>query len=131
MGAARGVAPDQHAGGTMNTKLRTLALLTSSAVALAVGAVAAPTAEAGTGDCAGNLIARKVARAGDGTAVGEVVVYYNASNGNNCARFNHIGPSYGVARETSIFIERCPTNNPGANCFLAGGPTSYDNSSYA
>ena len=102
----------------------------ASLISVSATIMSAPAAQAGVGDCTGSLIARKVANA-SGTAVGELVVYYNASTGNNCARFNHIGPSYGLTRETSVFIERCPTNNPASNCFLTGGPSDHDASSYA
>ena len=66
-------------------------------------------------DCGGNLIFRKTAKV-DGTAIGELVVYYNSSNGNNCARFNHLGPAYGVSRYTSVWLDKCSTTNPGNGC---------------
>ncbi|GAB3592626.1 hypothetical protein GCM10027446_13550 [Angustibacter peucedani] len=110
--------------------VKTFAVAAASMIAVSVGLAAAPAAQAGTGDCSGSLILRRVVSAG-GTGVGELVVYYNASTGNNCARFNHIGPSYGVARETNVFIEKCPTNNPARNCFLAGGPNDSDLATYA
>jgi len=66
-------------------------------------------------DCGGNLIFRKAAIV-NGTVVGELVVYYNSSNGNNCARFNHLGPSYGVTRYTDVLLKKCSTTNPGNGC---------------
>ncbi len=113
------------------SRSKAFALLTATTIAVSVGVGVAPAAEAGSGTCGGSLIARKVAHDGNGTAVGELVVYYNSSTGNNCARFNHLGPSYGVARETNVFIERCLTNNPNNDCFNTGGPSDYDNGTYA
>lgn len=66
-------------------------------------------------DCGGNLIFRKAAIVG-GTVVGELVVYYNSSNGNNCARFNHLGPSYGVTKYTDVQLKKCSTTSPGSGC---------------
>jgi hypothetical protein len=76
------------------------------------------TVSAQADDCGGNLIFRKAAIAG-GTVVGELVVYYNPSNGNNCARFNHLGPAYGVTTYTEVKLVKCSTVNPGSGCGTA------------
>jgi len=73
------------------------------------------------GSCSGNLISRKTAIVG-GTVVGELVVYYSSSDGYNCARFNHLGPSYGVTRYTNVQLLKCSTTSPGSGC---GTPLAY------
>lgn len=85
-----------------------------SAMVVGVLGLLVPVSPAAAEDCGGNLIYRERAWAG-GVAVGELVVYYNAANGNNCARFNHLGPSWGVTRPTNVTIYKCSTNNPGAS----------------
>lgn len=75
---------------------------------------AGPAAADGAGQCGGTLIDRSVVRY-DGAAIGELVVYYNASNGNNCARFNHLGAAYGVERRTVVQLYRCAERSP-ADC---------------
>ncbi|MCP3058115.1 hypothetical protein LXT21_04930 [Myxococcus sp. K38C18041901] len=77
-----------------------------------------PVSSAQAADCGGNLIFRKAAFAG-GTVVGELVVYYNPSNGNNCARFNRLGPAYGVMTYTEVQLTKCSTVNPGSGCGAA------------
>src|SRR5262249_24709863 len=81
------------------------------------------------GDCGGNLIFRKTVVVG-GAGVGELVVYYSSSNGNNCARFNHLGPSYGATRYTDVLLQKCSTTSPGNGCGTVLD-TSYDSGQFA
>lgn len=57
--------------------------------------------------CSGYLINRTVAKTSSGVTVGELVVYYNSSTGKNCARMNHLGPTYGVTDGTYVLLKRC------------------------
>jgi hypothetical protein len=95
-------------------------LLTAAFATLlvAIGVVLVPVAPAQAADCGGNLIFRQRALY-NGAAVGELVVYYNASTGNNCARFNHLGSAYGVSASTTVILTKCSTTNPGNGCGTA------------
>ncbi|MFL6139589.1 MAG: hypothetical protein ACJ74O_17555 [Frankiaceae bacterium] len=66
-------------------------------------------------DCGGNVIYRDKAFY-NGNAVGELVVYYNASTGNNCARFDHVGAAYGVTAYTEVTLYKCSATQPGNGC---------------
>ncbi|SBT39610.1 hypothetical protein [Micromonospora auratinigra] len=83
------------------SQLLVLALV-STGVTLGVGAQSAQAA-----DCSGNLINRTLAKTSSGVTVGELVVYYNSSTGKNCARFNHLGPAYGVKSTTYVWLTVC------------------------
>jgi hypothetical protein len=81
----------------------------------ATGVILLSVTPAQADDCGGDLIYRSKAFY-NGAAVGELVVYYNASNGNNCARFNHLGAAYGVTAHTYVALFKCSTTNPGNGC---------------
>jgi hypothetical protein len=90
----------------------------SAVVAVMVAAAGGILLSAGpvqADDCGGNLIYRDKAMY-NGTAVAELVVYYNASTGYNCARFNHLGPAYGVSAPTVLNVFKCEETSPGSGC---------------
>lgn len=80
------------------------------AVALA-GVTMIPSASAASASeqCAGTRIWHGVAK-DQGHTVGELDVYWNASAGTNCARFNRMGGEFGDVgqrRETYVRISTC------------------------
>ncbi|MFF0382475.1 hypothetical protein [Streptomyces sp. NPDC004286] len=95
-----------------------------------VGLFLASPAEAAT-SCSGTVTYdATVSRSG--SAIGELVIYYNSSNGGtNSACFYHRGVSYGVSATTSVQILRCSQTSgtgkmctPTANSLIDQG--SYD-----
>ncbi len=96
----------------MRRLLATLAL----ALLTPFGVVAfAPAAHADI-TCTGTLIARKATYV-DGVAVGEITVYWDGST-YNCARFNHLGPSYGVYAYTDVYLNKCTSTHKSQGCPL-------------
>ncbi|NEB05646.1 hypothetical protein [Streptomyces sp. SID13726] len=90
--------------------LASLATLTGATVFLASPAQAATS-------CSGTITySDTVSRSG--SVIGELVIYYNSSNGGtNSACFYHRGVSYGVTAYTSIQIYRCSqTSGTGDVC---------------
>jgi hypothetical protein len=114
--------------------LRRAALLAAGLATLgAVGLVAAGPAQAAT-SCSGTVTySGTVSRAG--SAIGELVIYYNTSNGGtNSACFYHRGVSYGVTALTGVQIGRCSQRSgEGKTCdFVAlSTPDEGDYYSYA
>jgi hypothetical protein len=88
-------------------------------------AIPASPASAAEGECAGGIIWR-----GDvnisGERVGELVVYFNAANGNNCARFNRLGSARGTATHTWVEIQKCRETTRRGVCTLTSWETGYD-----
>jgi hypothetical protein len=85
---------------------------------LAATLTLAPTAaSAATGDCSGNNIISKPLMYND-TKIGELDVYYNASTGVNCAKMNHGGPTWGVSRDTYVYIAKCQATSPTGTCYV-------------
>ncbi len=56
--------------------------------------------------CGGNLIDHKPVWTG-GQKVGELALYYNSANGNNCAVFSHAGPTWGQTLYTMVEVYVC------------------------
>lgn len=71
--------------------------------------VAAPFAPALAQECGGRLVeVRNIM--GDGAnpqKLGELQLYYNASNGNNCARTMHSAATWGVETPTAVSLGIC------------------------
>lgn len=87
--------------------LRRAALLAAGLATIgAAGLVAAEPAQAAT-SCSGTVsYSKTVSRSG--SAIGELVIYYNTSNGGtNSACFYHRGVAYGVGTLTGVQIARC------------------------
>jgi hypothetical protein len=78
-----------------------------------------------TGECGGGVIYRGLVRAPErtGPVVAELVVYFNSATGNNCVRFNRLGPARGVATQMSAAVTRCrEQRDPGyGGCHGVGG----------
>lgn len=74
---------------------------------LTAGAAVATPAEADA-SCSGSITYSRTVNDRSGTLIGELVIYYNTSNGGtNSACFRHRGVSYGVAAPTAVRIFRC------------------------
>jgi len=56
----------------------------------------------------------------DGHAIGRLRVFYNATYGTNCARFDHAGVTWGVKRFTDVVIDRCTQTTAGHGCTYSG-----------
>ncbi len=123
-------ASSRATGGTSRGAVtaRLTGVLAALATALAVGVVGALPAQAA--ECGGSLIGLKQMRTANGTVIGELAIYYNASNGNNCARFNHRGPAYGATRLTAVTIRSCTQTAPSSTC-TSRGQTKVDKDEYA
>ena len=110
--------------------LRIRKLSVVGALLLAVGAMIVPatSAQAST-NCSGRIIfAKEFTYAG--SPIAELVVYWDASTGNNCARFNHLGASYGVAAETYAYILKCNGTTPATTTICTEIDHSFGNYSY-
>jgi hypothetical protein len=96
----------------MRRLLRVLATLALVAGGLTVSLVPATAADAAT-SCSGNLVLTKDLMYNQ-TKIGELDIWYNSSTGVNCAKMNHGGPTWGVARDTWVYIAKCrATTNTG------------------
>lgn len=107
------------------------AILLALSVATAVQLAVAPDASAAT--CSGTRIAHKPIRASassTSTVIGYLDVYYNSSNGYNCARTVHAGPAEGVRRNTAVVLYRCIQVNPGNGCTLDHSVNDTGNYAY-
>lgn len=84
-------------------------------------------ARASADECGGTLVNYEPARNAAGQKVGEIALYYNAANGNNCVVFNHSGPTWGVSLYTYIALHDCgPTGSTqGATCTLKSKDANY------
>jgi hypothetical protein len=85
---------------------RALVLLAGLTMLSGAGLVAAGPAQAAV-SCSGTVTYSETISRG-GSAIGELVIYYNSSNGGtNSACFYHRGVSYGVGTLTGVQIVRC------------------------
>ncbi|KQU47389.1 hypothetical protein ASG67_14100 [Sphingomonas sp. Leaf339] len=129
--------------------------LTLAAVVLAATGsffVQPSNAADGGGQCGGNLVGYKRIMAGN-TVVGELQLYYNPANGNNCASTFHSGPTWGVSLDTGVALYRSsngqtptspagferqnfryqagPIRTDGRNrCIISGGGITYQGQHY-
>ncbi|RAJ46218.1 hypothetical protein K353_00593 [Kitasatospora sp. SolWspMP-SS2h] len=114
----------------MHVLRRVLAVVASTALLAGVSLFASSAAQAAT-SCSGTVTYdQTVSR--DGSAIGELVIYYNSSNGGtNSACFYHRGASYGVAATTSVEIYRClQKSGTGGGCTVDVS-SRVDKGSYA
>ncbi len=83
--------------------------------------------------CSGTVTARYYASYPGVGVVGELIVYYNSTNGGtNSACLYHRGPAYGVASDTAVNISKCAQTSPGSGCTRIGYDQDRGNySSYA
>ena len=81
-------------------------------------------AVAATGNCPGGLIFTQTDFA-RGAAIGELVVYYDSSTGDNCAEVTHMGASVGHAERTDVSLVRCETTYPQPQCNGKNVPGGY------
>jgi hypothetical protein len=88
-----------------------------------VGATPAGAAEG----CAGNLVRVLALRMPDDTRIGELQIFYNPSNGYNCAEMHHGGPTWGVYRDTYVFIAKCQTTVPTGVCSVLDDDYKLEN----
>ncbi len=87
--------------------LKKLAVALASLLTAAAGIVVPVAPAQAASSCSGTMISYANLKTSSGAVVGEIAVYYNSATGYNCARFNHRGPTYGVASQTAITIQRC------------------------
>ncbi|MGV9913383.1 hypothetical protein [Streptomyces tendae] len=84
--------------------------------------------------CSGSVTARYYANYPGVGVVGELIVYYNSTNGGtNSACLYHRGPASGVAGDTNVEIRKCSqTSGEGRSCTMIGWDGDRGNySSYA
>jgi hypothetical protein len=99
--------------------MRALRMLPAVAVATFAAAAAAPPAHAADGTCGGNLIFTKAIKDDKDRKLGELNVYFNPANGNNCARTVHSDRTWGQAMRTTVALNRCYKGiGPGDPCFF-------------
>lgn len=104
----------------MNFGRRILVLLAALTSLIGANVILSAPAHAAT-SCSGAVTYRKaVSYPGDGV-VGELVIYYNSTNGGtNSACFYHRGVSSGVSAETYVYIMRCSQKSgEGQRCKIA------------
>lgn len=119
---------------TARAVLVTGAMLAAALIATHTGAAASassaavPSASvssaAAADTCGGNLV-RVLPLNHDGTRIGELQIYFNPANGNNCAMMRHGGPTWGVARETWVYIARCATTTPTGTCSVQADDSDH------
>jgi hypothetical protein len=91
--------------------------LSMAAMAMAVTILPVLTAPPAAADgCGGNLVRVKGLFMPDGTRIGELQIFYNPTNDNNCAEMHHGGPTWGVVRDTWVYIAKCQQTAPGNGC---------------
>lgn len=109
---------------------RGASILAALVVAAAFSVVAAGSAEAAV-SCSGTITWRAEYKYG-GSVAGELVIYYNETNGGtNSACFYHRGAYYGVAKPTSVQIKMCretSTNGTTKTCTAVKTSDSDDGS---
>lgn len=92
-----------------------------------------PTQAATTAiSCSGSVTARYYATYPGVGVVGELIVYYNSTNGGtNSACLYHRGPTSGVAGETTVWIRKCSqTSGEGKRCAQIGFDEDSGNYSF-
>jgi len=110
---------------------RALAALTTVAALLGINLFAAGPAQAAT-SCSGTIThSQPVYITARSTVIGELVIYYNSSNGGtNSACLYHRGASYGVSASTGVTLYRCSQRSgEGQSCHSTAGDS--DNGDYA
>lgn len=114
----------------MHVLRRVLAVFASVALLAGVSLFASSTAQAAT-SCSGTITYHQSV-SHNGSAIGELVIYYNSSNGGtNSACFYHRGASYGVSATTSVEIYRClQKSGTGGGCTVDAS-SRIDKGSYA
>lgn len=73
---------------------------------LGVWLLPAADAEAAIGPCRGKLV-KVYPLIHRGTQIASLAIYWNAATGENCARMNHVGPTYGVRTYTQVGMATC------------------------
>ncbi|HTI15218.1 MAG TPA: hypothetical protein VL461_11730 [Dictyobacter sp.] len=110
-----------------------------AALVLAVVALVLPTASAGTAHAAmvtpqtdtthcaslGSLIESDKIYAGS-TLLGYLNIYYNSSNGYNCAETTSASATYGVSKFMFVDLFVCKQTSASSNCDLLGTSKPYD-----
>ncbi|HET8768264.1 MAG TPA: hypothetical protein VFM86_13155 [Pedococcus sp.] len=110
--------------------LKKLAVVAVSLLTAAVGVILPAVPAQAASSCSGSMIAYSNIKTSSGTVVGEIAVYYNSATGYNCARYNHRGPTYGVASQTMIRIERCHETTNRNQCTTSfSDPASWESTS--
>jgi hypothetical protein len=66
------------------------------------------------------------------TKIGELDVYYNSSTGDNCAEFQSLGSSRGVAKNMYVSITVCQQTTSSSTCtpISSSNATRSDNGTY-
>ncbi|WP_208870766.1 hypothetical protein [Streptomyces aquilus] len=111
---------------------RALAILTAVAALLSINLFAAGPAQAAT-SCSGTIThSQPVYIIGRSTVIGELVIYYNSSNGGtNSACLYHRGASYGVYAGTEVTIYRCSQRSgEGQGCDATISDTDFGHYAY-
>jgi len=106
---------------------KVLAVL-AALVAAMILVPASPAAAGDSGACPGNLVLHKLLTY-SGNTIGELDIYWDASTQKNCAKMNHGGPTWGVARETWAYIAKCQATTPTGTCYVMND--DYDQGSYS
>jgi len=83
------------------------------------------SSRASANECAGNLIDYSVVRTQSGQTIGELALYYDSANGNNCAVFNHAGPTWGLQTFTEVMINDCNGGTCPSSSARDAGPYAY------
>ncbi len=98
----------------------TRAALSVGALVLAVTTVPVmgATPAAAVEGCGGNLVRVLALRMPDDTRIGELQIFFNPDTGYNCAEMHHGGPTWGVHRDTWVYIAKCETTAPTGNCVV-------------
>jgi hypothetical protein len=108
---------------------RARAALSIASLAVAVPLVSVTPAVAAEG-CGGNLVKLLPLHMPDGTRIGELQIYFNPDTGYNCAEMHHGGPTWGVSRDTWVYIAKCETTQPTGTCFVADDDYTLENVAY-
>lgn len=96
----------------MRIRRSVAAALTAIGLTITAALAVATPAQAAYG-CSGTLLEpAKAITSSSGTKIGELRLYWDASLGTNCAATVHVGPTYGVALPTSVYLFVCDGNTP-------------------
>lgn len=93
------------------------------ALTLAVIGMSATGTASAAANCSGSIVGHYPLKY-NGTTIGELAVYWDGSR--NCARMNHIGPTYGKSLRTTVFIVACRETSPSSRCTYNGSPDTDD-----
>ena len=111
--------PNVHTFDLRSRRVFAVAGLIAAAIIGAFSVGGSTAADAAAADCPGSLIESRNLDVG-GKKVGELDVYYNAATGNNCARMNHAGSTWGKKLKTRVWVGICAERTPGNK------PCTYD-----